>query len=482
MAAADATTEKLMAAAKAYAAQSRDPPPGAVAVRPPPADPRARAFWEILTRATADQVEAALARSGLVPRPEDVEEVLRHVYPNPSAAVKFFRWSGQSIKHTPYAWNLMVDILGKQGFFDHMWDAIRSMKQENALSTATFASAFSSYCDKSRIKEALMTFDVMDRYDTPQDVVAVNSLLSAICRQPNGPGPASDFFDSVKARIPPDADTFAILLEGWEKEGNVARAKSTFGEMVVRIGWAPENVPAYDAFLTTLVRAAQTGEALNFLKVMKSKGCLPTLKFLGAALEALVRAGDTPNAIALWDIMVDNSGVVPDINMYNSIIALLCNAGQIDAAYTLLDSMPFKGSFPNYVTYNTIFECLLRNRRARDAHRFLTEMRKNEEPPSLTNCVTAIRLFFDDFNPSAACEVWSCIVEERVSPNGPAANELLLGLRDLGRMSEVNKYAEEMLDMEVELNSTTMEKLKTAFGKEGKFDAYDRFTKRMKRH
>ncbi|CAI9763206.1 unnamed protein product [Fraxinus pennsylvanica] len=44
------------------------------------------------------------------------------------------------------------------------------------------------------------------------------------------------------------ADTFAILLEGWEKEGNVAKAKTTFGEMVIGVGWSPQYISPYDAF------------------------------------------------------------------------------------------------------------------------------------------------------------------------------------------------------------------------------------------
>ncbi|CAL9781227.1 unnamed protein product [Musa acuminata subsp. burmannicoides] len=445
-------------------------------------DSRVRAFYEILSRVPPAEVESVLSRCGITPLPEHVDVVLRLCYAFPAAAVKFFRWSGLSLKHTHYAWNLMVDILGKNRMFEPMWDAIRSMKQEGALSIATFASAFGSYCAAGLIKEAVMTFDVMDRYGIPQDVVVVNSLLSAICREDGRMADAADFFDRVKATVAPDADTFAILLEGWEKEGNVTRAKNTFGEMVIRVGWNAENMSAYDAFLITLVRGSQPDEAVKFLKVMKGKNCLPGLKFFGNALHILIEQNDHVHALALWNIMVTDSGLIPSLAMCNSMITLLCNNGNLDAAYRLLDEMPYYGVFPDPLTYNTIFDCLIRNKRAREAESFFTEMRKNEQLPSPKNCAAAIRMFFDQYNPSAAVEVWGFVTEVFVSPDNECANELLLGFRELGRLSELRRYADEMLDRGVELRASTVEKLKTAFYKAGRQDAYDRILRRLKQH
>ncbi|XP_038976422.1 pentatricopeptide repeat-containing protein At1g77360, mitochondrial-like [Phoenix dactylifera] len=479
IAAKSAEIPRNTSSAAAASAKAMLPP-----VDTPPAedivDSRVHTFCAILSRVSLGEVEAVLTASGIAPLPELVEAVLRRSYSNAGAAIKFFRWSGLSLRHSSYAWNLMVDILGKNGLFDAMWDAIRSMKQEGALSLATFASAFSAYCSAGRIKEAVMTFDVMDRYAVPPDIVAVNSVISAICRQDGRTADAADFLDRVKSRIAPDADSFAILLEGWEKEGNVARAKSTFGEMVVRVGWNTGNMSAYDAFLATLVRGAQAEEAVKFLKVMKAKNCLPSLKFFANALDILIKQNNHASALALWDIMVGDSGLVPNLSMYNAMIALLANNGDINSAYRLLDDMPFLGVFPDSLTYNTIFESLIRNKMAHEAERFLAEMRKNEQLPSLTNCAAAIKMFFDKYDPSAAIEVWNCMVEECTQLDEECADELLVGLRDLGRLSEVRRHAEDMIDRGIVLRSSTMEGLKSAFYKAGKEDAYDRISRRMK--
>ncbi|PKI76508.1 hypothetical protein CRG98_003059 [Punica granatum] len=246
----------------------------------PDISPMAKILCEILVRAPPGNIEGVLGSTGIPSSPALVEEVLQFSYNYPGSAVKFFRWAGHSHKHSTYSWNLMVDLLGKNQLFEQMWDAIRSMKQEGALSLTTFTSIFGNYCSAGRFNEAIMTFDVMNKYGVEQDVLAVNSLLSAICREDNQTSKALEFYDKIKTKINPDGDTFTLLFEGWEKEGNVTKAKTTFGEMVVHVGWSPLNVSAYDAFLTTLVRGSQAEEAIKFLRVMKRKNCLPEIFLL----------------------------------------------------------------------------------------------------------------------------------------------------------------------------------------------------------
>ncbi|XP_061365689.1 pentatricopeptide repeat-containing protein At1g77360, mitochondrial-like [Gastrolobium bilobum] len=443
----------------------------------------ARTLCNILTRTSPQDIENALSSCGIHPSEECIHEVLKLSYNYPSSAVKFFRWAGSIKKHSAHAWNLMVDLLGKNQLFEAMWDAIRSMKQEGALSMNTFVSIFSSYCTAGRFSEAVMSFDVMDRYGIVQDVVALNSLLSAICREENQTSVAVEFFEKIKGKITPDGDTFAILLEGWEKEGNAAAAKSTFGEMVVRVGWNEQNRAAYDALLMTLVRASQIDDAVKFLKVMKNNSCFPGLKFFTTALDILVKRNDVVNAIPMWDVMVV-SGLVPNLIMYNAMIGLVCDNGEVDHAFRLLDEMVLQGTFPDSLTYNMIFECLVKNKKARETERFFTEMIKNEWLPTNSNCAAAIMMFFDCDDPEAAHEVWNYMVENHVKPLDESANALLIGLCKLSRLTEVRRYAEDMLDRRINIYESTMMKLKDAFYKEGRSarDRYESLSRRWKGH
>ncbi|XP_062226192.1 pentatricopeptide repeat-containing protein At1g77360, mitochondrial-like [Phragmites australis] len=450
------------------------------------ANPRAEAFLEILGRVPAGEVEAALSSCGIGPTAEVAEQVLksRVCYSRPKSAVRFFRWAARSVVHSAYAWNLLVDILGKAAMFEPMWDAIRSMKQEGGgelVSVATFASVFSSYCARGNLKEAAAAFDVMGRYGLKPNAVALNSLLSAMCRVEGCAQAAQDMFERTKAVVAPDADTFAILLEAWEKEGNAQRAKSTFGEMVIRVGWDAGNVPAYDAFLSTLVRGGQFDEALKFLQVMRTKGCFPGIKFFANAVDLVICKGDYTSAISIWQMMVSEAGLVPNFSMYNAMIGLCCNVGNIDYALDMLDEMPLNGVFANSVTYNAILEGFIKHHKAREAESFLTEMSKNEQLPTASNCAAAISLFSKEFNPSAAINVWRCVVEHHITPAEDSARELIAGLLDFGRLTEVKKRADEMIDMGIELPQSTIENMKHTFAKAGSHKSYDHIARRLKR-
>ncbi|KAJ7003003.1 hypothetical protein NC653_008282 [Populus alba x Populus x berolinensis] len=98
--------------------------------------------------------------------------------------------------------------------YEPMWDAVRTMKQEDMLLMATFVYVFGSYCMAGKFNEAIMSFYVMEKYGVQQDVVVVNSLLTAIYQEENQTTKAMEFFDKIKLKIPPNADTYAILLEG----------------------------------------------------------------------------------------------------------------------------------------------------------------------------------------------------------------------------------------------------------------------------
>lgn len=375
----------------------------------------------------------------------------------------------------------MVDLLGKNELFEPMWDAIRSMKHEGALSVPTFISVFWSYCHVGRSSEAIMTFDVMERYGVEPSIVAVNALLSAICSEGNQTLKAVEFFDRVKTKISPNADSFAILLQGWEKERNVAKAKTTFGEMVIRVGWSPEYASAYDSFLMTLVLGMQVDDALRFLQLMKGKNCLPGLKFFSNALDILVKQQDSARAMLLWNLMV-GSGLMPNLIMYNAMIGLFCNKKDVVNAFVFLDGMPFHGAFPDSLSYNMIFQCLIKNENVREARKFFNEMVKNEYFPSHSNYALGIKMFLDCDDPETAVELWDSMLKNCILPFEDSANALLNGMTMLDRLKEAVKFAEDMLDLRIKIHDATMEMMRIASsqGHRSGQDTFQRLAKRWK--
>ncbi|KAL6011034.1 hypothetical protein ACLOJK_001478 [Asimina triloba] len=448
----------------------------------PKLHPQIKYLCQILSTTPIDSLEKVLADAGFHLSTEDVESVLKLSYSFPGAAVRFFRWASPHVSdnHSPYSWNLVIDLLGKNYLFDAMWNAIKSMHTKNLLSLATFASVFSSYVAAGRVDEAIMAFEVMDQYGCPRDVVALNSLLSAICRA-GKTAKAQEFLQLAAGKIRPDADTYAILLEGWENEGDVQGARRTLGEMLAVIGWDPVNVPAYDSFLNTLLRGpGGPRDAVNFIGIMKEKRCQPGMKFFKSAFEECFKCSDADSALELWKEMEGVEGCFPDTRMYNSMIALQCYRNHLQMARRFFDEMAFRGAFPDAVTYNVLLQFLIKSRKLRDASLMFDEMVKNECLPTPANCEAALKAFLDVRDPDMAIKIWKCIVANDIGPLEGAGNTLVVELLFLNRLPEATKYAEDMIDRGIKLNSSTLSKLKQSLVKVGKGHLHDDLLRKWK--
>ncbi|XP_010905883.1 pentatricopeptide repeat-containing protein At2g18520, mitochondrial [Elaeis guineensis] len=434
----------------------------------------------------ASAVERALDDAGVRVSATEVEEVLKLSYSLPGPTVAFFRWAGSrhlAHQHSAYSWNLVVDILGKNELFDAMWDAVRSMRSERLVSVATFASVFSSLTAAGRPEDALTAFQSMDLYGLPRSTAALNSLLVAVCLE-GRIATARTFLAAAAPVTAPDTDTFAILLEGCEKEADPRTAREVFADMIATIGWDPANVPAYDAFLTTLVRSGPVGlaEVFKFLDIMQKNRCFPGFKFFRDALECFVKNNDACGACLLWDLLAGRHGCFPDTAMYNSMITLHCYLNQIDNAHRFFDEMITYGAFPNSQTYNVMLQFFLKVRKLKEATAIFNEMVKNEFCPTAANCASAIRIFLDSKDWEMAVKVWKCMVANDLQPLEKSGNMLVEKLRDMDRLPEACKYAEDIIDRGIKLNSSTLSKLRQSLQKVGKGSIHDHLLKKWKSH
>lgn len=429
-------------------------------------------------------MERILEDTGIRVSSEDVMEVLKLSYDHPGSAVKFFRWASVQLnnRHSGYAWDLVVDLLGKNCLFDAMWDAIKSMRKEFLLSIATFKLVFVNYVICDRVQDAIMSFEVLDQYGVQCDVAALNTLLYAMCSH-GKTRLAENYLRIVKEKIRVDAETYAILLEGWEREGEVGRARVTFAEMVADIGWDKRNTRAYDSFLCTLIEGPDgMHDALKDFGAITDRGCFPGMKFFKFAIDESVGKSDVRSAKVVWDVIMRNNICLPDAVMYKSMISLYCNARDFEAAEKLLDEMVYYQAFPDSETYGLLFHFLIKHKRLREATPVFKEMVKNEFVPMLEDCCTAVKTYVNAGDPHMGIKIWRCMVENYTSDLDEAGNLLVVGLRDMNRLPEAVKCAEDMIERGIKLNSATLTKLKQSLSKVGKMFAYEELLCKWKSH
>ncbi|WJX65885.1 hypothetical protein P8452_50499 [Trifolium repens] len=344
---------------------------------------KTKSLFEIISTNSLLTVEKSLEDSCIDVTTQDIEQVLKLCYRFPAQAFKFFRWAGHRINHnhTPYGWNLLIDILGKNRLVNAMWTAVKSMSRIGFLSRSTFASIFSSYVNVGRIGDAIRTFEVMDDYGCVQDVISLNLLMSVIC----GSGrviEACNYLQTAKKFVRPDCDTYAILMEGSDK----------------------------------------IHEALKFFDLLRDKGCYPGIRFFGIVLDECVRFNDIRRAEFFLEIMLGKTMLQPTTAMCNSMIAMYCYHGDNDAAMNMLDGM---------------------GKKLWEASEMFSEMVLNGCVPNQLNCDAAVRVYLDNEDPVMAINVWECLVENYREDLEGTANLLVVGLRDNDRVLEaVKTYSE----------------------------------------
>ncbi|XP_034888467.1 pentatricopeptide repeat-containing protein At2g13420, mitochondrial isoform X2 [Populus alba] len=347
--------------------------------------PTIKLLCEIIANTPSHNVESVLDATVIRVNQTDVEQVLKLSYSSPGSAVKFFRWAGLQLndKHSPYSWNLVVD-----------------------------------------------------------------------------------------------------LLEGWEKEMNVASARTTFADMVSMVGWDPRNVPAYDTFLSTLLKGYDgLREAMKHFDIMKDRGCFPGVKFFRLALEECLKCNDIRAAMLIWETLVARVGFRPDIQLYNLMIAIHCYDNQTDIANKFLDEMIYNGVFPDSQTYNVLFQYLTKYKKLKEASFVLNEMIKNEFFPTKTNCNAAIKAYMDSKEPYMAIKVWKCMMENYgESDLEEAGNMLVVELRYHRMVPEAVKYAEVMIERGIKLTSSSLSKLKQMLNEEKKPILYEELLRKWKAH
>lgn len=361
-----------------------------------------------------------------------------------------------------------------------MWDAIKSMKTEGLVSLATFASVFSSYVSSNKVREAVMTFDIMEQYGCVRDIVALNSLISAICRE----GKTIDgleFLRVAKSSIRPDSDSYAILLEGWEKEGNISLAKETFEEMVMEIGWDPVNVPAYDSFLNTLIKGKNgIDDVLKHIDILCERKCYPGVKFFKDLLQGYQKADNVREAELIWKAMVEKVGIRPDTEMYNSMITLYCSKNYTDVAKKMLDEMVCTGAFPDLQSYDVLFYFLIKNKKLKEASVVFDEMVKKEFIPSKINCIAAVKSYVHIGDAYVAIKVWKFMINYYDSDLEETGNLLIVGLCDLKMVPEAVKYAESMIEKGIKVSSATLSRLKQRLSSQKKVMVYEELLRKWK--
>ncbi|XP_004298015.1 PREDICTED: pentatricopeptide repeat-containing protein At3g22670, mitochondrial-like [Fragaria vesca subsp. vesca] len=295
-------------------------------------------------------------------------------------ALGFFTWAKRrtGYVHCHEAYNSIVDVLGKSTNFELMWDVVEEMDRigKGYVSLETLTKVFRRLAKGGKHKEAIEAFRGMERFGLSKDVVALNTLLSALVKE-RSVELAQEAFLEFKESVPVNDHSFNILIHGWCKNRKMDIARSTMEEME-RHGFRPD-VFSYTCLVEAYCSDKDFRKVDEVVSEMKGKGCAPNAVTYTVILHALGKAREITKALEVYEEMKGN-GVVPDVSFYSSLLYILGKAGRLKDVQEVVEDMTKQGVKPNVVTYNTLISCACEHSQEEGALKLLKKMEDSCKP------------------------------------------------------------------------------------------------------
>ncbi|PUZ63562.1 hypothetical protein GQ55_3G077600 [Panicum hallii var. hallii] len=200
-------------------------------------------------------------------------------------------------------------------------------------------------------------------------------------------------------------------------------------------------IPANAGTYNILMRAAEASGSLEHTRrlfdEMLRLGIAPTVDTFGTIVAALCDAGQLEEAFEVKDAMVRRHDVSPNAHVYASLVNGLCQRGEVDAPVRLKDEMASKPELlQNSAVYGALVRALFRAGRKGEVDGLLEEMKGRGIVPHRDRVVyNAIIAGFceDERDPSAAFAVLDDMQKCGCKPVAVTYNTLVAGLCKSGR-------------------------------------------------
>ncbi|OMO81425.1 hypothetical protein COLO4_23614 [Corchorus olitorius] len=315
-----------------------------------------------------------------------VDKLLHRFNDDWKSALGAFRWATTcpDYKHSPQAYDTMVDILGKMKQMDQMKEFLEEMRKLHLVTLNTIAKVMRRFAGAKQWENAVRIFDELGTFGLEKNTDSMNLLLDTLCKE-KYVEQARDIFLRLKPHIAPDAHTFNIFIHGWCKINRIDEAHWTIQEMrghgylpsvisystiiqfycsqcnfkkvyelfdEMAAQGCPPNVVTYTTVMCSLTKAENFEEALQISQRMETAGCKPDTLFYNCFIHTLGRAGRVKDAAKVFEVEMPKTGVSPNTSTYNCMIAMLCHHAQEKKALTLLQEMEnLKICKPDVQTY-----------------------------------------------------------------------------------------------------------------------------------
>ncbi|XP_073045356.1 pentatricopeptide repeat-containing protein At3g04130, mitochondrial [Primulina eburnea] len=302
-----------------------------------------------------------------------IDELLNRFQDDWKSALGIFRWAEtcSANKPLPESYDKLVDILGKMKKMEKMRALVEEMNEDHIVSLNTIAKVMRRFAGAGEWKQAVKTFDELEKFGLEKNTESMNLLLDTLCKE-NKVEQARAIFLELKSHIPPNANTFNIFIHGWCKMKRIEEAYWTIQEIKGH-GFRP-CVISYSTIIQFYCFQCQFWKVYELLDEMEAQGCHPNIVTFTTIMHCLTKSGEIKEALQVAE-RIKLAGCKPDVLFYNALIHSLRRAGCLeDAINVFTKEMPHNKVIPNTSTFNTMISMFCHHGQEQRAVQYLRDL------------------------------------------------------------------------------------------------------------
>lgn len=289
------------------------------------------------------------------------------------AASSLFNSMKGKILFNVMTYNIVISGWSKLGQVVEMERVLKEIVAEGfSPDSLTFSFLIEGLGRAGRIDDAIEVFDTMKEKGCGPDTNAYNAVISNYIS-------VGDFDECMKYckgmssnNCEPNMDTYTRLISGLLKSRKVADALEVFEEMLDR-GIVP-TTGTITSFLEPLCSYGPPHAAMMMYKKARKVGCKLSLTAYKLLLRRLSGFGKCGMLLDLWHEMQE-SGYPSDGEIYEYVIAGLCNIGQLENAVLVMEESLRKGFCPSRLVYSKLSNKLLASNKLESAYNLFRKIK-----------------------------------------------------------------------------------------------------------
>ncbi|XP_078433158.1 LOW QUALITY PROTEIN: pentatricopeptide repeat-containing protein At1g62260, mitochondrial-like, partial [Wolffia australiana] len=225
-------------------------------------------------------------------------------------------------------WNLMISGLARSGDLNGARRLFNTMPCRNTISWNTL---IAGYDQAGEHCEALSLFSKM--MSSGEEAPDGHTLLAALSACA-GLASLCTVHHVLTKRVAPDTPISNALITMYARCGSLTDARLIFDTITTR-----RDVVSWNAIISSYAQHGQADEALQLFSLMGAE-VLPTHITFVSVLHACCHAGLVDQGRWIFDAMVHQHGISPQMEHYAALVDLFCRHGCLEEALDIVIRMP----------------------------------------------------------------------------------------------------------------------------------------------